>query len=200
MRRRSTRRRWRNWRSIGSGSRSGKLADPALMEIGRIWQDGLGDPPIRAIDTFELVLKSIRPRTIKPEAMYRLAKLYDSIKEYAQGVADLQRNCSRSFRRTSGRTRRRLRARRFSTNRCRSTMRRRRSIRGCRRIIRTVRSLGRPGAKRRRHGGEQAAQEGEKYGKSRYGSDSLRHDPRQAVASVGDVRAVRGRETRCEEL
>ena len=64
----------------------GKLADPALMEIGRIWQDGLGDPPIRAIETFEVFLKTYPTSDNKAEAMYRLAKLYDTIKEYARAL------------------------------------------------------------------------------------------------------------------
>ncbi len=55
--------------------------DAALMEIGRIWQDGLGDPPIHIIETFEKVLGDYPKSAFKPEAMYRLAKEYERVNE-----------------------------------------------------------------------------------------------------------------------
>ena len=54
----------------------GKEADAALMEIGRIWQDGLEEPPIHAIETFKQVLKDYPHSEYEPEAMYRLAQVY----------------------------------------------------------------------------------------------------------------------------
>ncbi|HUO07683.1 MAG TPA: M1 family aminopeptidase [Phycisphaerae bacterium] len=65
---------------------TGKRADDALMEIGRIWQDGIGDPPIAAIETFQQVLKDYPQSDYKPEAMYRLAKLFEKIHEYGQAL------------------------------------------------------------------------------------------------------------------
>jgi tetratricopeptide (TPR) repeat protein len=60
----------------------GKDAAKALMEIGRIWMDGIEEPPIHAIDTFKQVLKDYPHSEFEPEAIYRLAKMYEKIKEF----------------------------------------------------------------------------------------------------------------------
>jgi tetratricopeptide (TPR) repeat protein len=59
-----------------------KDGDAALMEIGRIWMDGLGDPLIRPIETFEKVLKDYPGTDYEDEALGRLGKLYEMAKEY----------------------------------------------------------------------------------------------------------------------
>ncbi len=54
-----------------------KDADSALMEIGRIWNDDIVDPRVRAIETFEQLIKDYPNSDHKPEAMYRLGQLYE---------------------------------------------------------------------------------------------------------------------------
>jgi len=66
---------------------AGKRADAALMEKGRIWQDGLGDPLINAIETFEKVRKDYPTSDFMDEALYRLGKLYQAAKEYERALA-----------------------------------------------------------------------------------------------------------------
>ena len=58
-----------------------KKSDGALMEIGRIWQEDLENPPIHAIQAFEQVLKDYPHSEYEPEAMYRLAKEYYKVNE-----------------------------------------------------------------------------------------------------------------------
>jgi TolA-binding protein len=65
---------------------SGPRAADALMEIGRIWQDGLEEPPIRTIETFEKVVKDYPKSDHMPEALYRLAKIYEKVKEFGRAV------------------------------------------------------------------------------------------------------------------
>jgi len=60
---------------------NGKLADAALMEIGRIWQDGIGDPLINAIQTFQKFLEDYKLSSYVPEAMFRLALLLEIARE-----------------------------------------------------------------------------------------------------------------------
>lgn len=62
-------------------------ADAALMEIGRIWQDGIEEPPIKTIETFETFLKDYPDSTYAPEAMYRLGKEYEKIGEKDKALA-----------------------------------------------------------------------------------------------------------------
>jgi len=64
-----------------------KNAVAALMEIGRIWQDGIEDPPIHSIQTFEQVLKDYPHSTFEPEALFRLAKEYEKISEFERALA-----------------------------------------------------------------------------------------------------------------
>src|SRR5262249_5109518 len=64
----------------------GKDGDAALMEIGRIWQDGLGDPPIRAIETYEEFLKEYSSSEYVPEALYRLGQMYELAKEFGKAM------------------------------------------------------------------------------------------------------------------
>lgn len=63
-----------------------KDADGALMEIGRIWMDGLGDPLIRPIETFEKVLKDYPGTDYEDEALGRLGKLYEMAKEFEMAL------------------------------------------------------------------------------------------------------------------
>jgi tetratricopeptide (TPR) repeat protein len=63
----------------------------ALMEIGRIWQDGIEEPPIHALETFEKVLKDYPHSTYEPEAIYRLAEQYEKIKEFTKAMDLYQR-------------------------------------------------------------------------------------------------------------
>jgi peroxiredoxin/tetratricopeptide (TPR) repeat protein len=63
----------------------------ALMEIGRIWQDGIEEPPIHALETFEKVLKDYPHSKYEPEAIFRLAAQYEKIKEYARALQLYQR-------------------------------------------------------------------------------------------------------------
>ena len=65
----------------------GKQAEFALMEIGRIWQDGLEEPLIHSIETFEKVLKDYPRSESEPEALFRLAKAYERAKEFARASA-----------------------------------------------------------------------------------------------------------------
>jgi tetratricopeptide (TPR) repeat protein len=65
----------------------GKLADAATMEKGRVWQDGLGDPLINAIDIFEKFRKDFASSDYMDEALYRLGKLYQYAKEYEKAMA-----------------------------------------------------------------------------------------------------------------
>lgn len=60
----------------------GKDAAKALMEVGRIWQDGIEEPPIHAMDAFKKVLKDFPHSEFEAEAMFRLAQLFEKIKEY----------------------------------------------------------------------------------------------------------------------
>jgi len=59
----------------------GKKVDYAILERGRIYQDGLGDPLIEAIRAFEQIIKDFSQSEHKPEAMYRLGQLYEHAKE-----------------------------------------------------------------------------------------------------------------------
>ncbi len=65
---------------------TGKSADAATIEKGRIWQDGLGDPLINAIETFEKFCKDFPTSDLMDEALYRLAKLYQLAKEYDRAL------------------------------------------------------------------------------------------------------------------
>jgi TolA-binding protein len=60
---------------------TGPKADAALMESGRIWQDGLGRPLIHAIDTFTQFIREYPASPDYPEAVFRLATLMEQIKE-----------------------------------------------------------------------------------------------------------------------
>jgi TolA-binding protein len=64
----------------------GKDAASALMEIGRIWQDGLEDPLIKTIETFEKVLRDYPGSEHEPEALFRLAKAYEKAKEFKRSL------------------------------------------------------------------------------------------------------------------
>ena len=64
----------------------GKRADDALMEIGRIWQDGLEEPPIHAIDAFEKELKDYPASDNEAEALFRLAREMEKIKNSEQAL------------------------------------------------------------------------------------------------------------------
>ncbi len=66
--------------------KSGRAAE-AWMEKGRIWMDGIEEPPIRAIDIFTQVLKDFPHSAFEPEAMLKLAQMYEKIKEYEKAVA-----------------------------------------------------------------------------------------------------------------
>ena len=65
----------------------GKLADLATMEKGRIWQDGLGDPLINAINIFEKFIKDYPASDFMPEALYRLGRLYQFAGQYDRAMA-----------------------------------------------------------------------------------------------------------------
>jgi TolA-binding protein len=65
----------------------GKDAAEALLEIGRIWQDGLEEPLIRQFETFEKVIKDYPRSEQEPEALLRLAKAYEKAKEYERALA-----------------------------------------------------------------------------------------------------------------
>lgn len=58
----------------------------ALLEIGRIWQDGIGTPPIRAIEAFEQVLKDYARTEYEPEALFRLGQIMELIKEDQRAI------------------------------------------------------------------------------------------------------------------
>ncbi len=60
---------------------AGPRAGGALMEIGRIWQDGIGQPPIESIKTFEQVLKDYPHSEHEAEALYRLGQVMEQVKE-----------------------------------------------------------------------------------------------------------------------
>ncbi len=64
----------------------GSQGDAALMEIGRIYQDGLGDPMIRAIESFEKLLKDYPASDYRAEAMYKLGQLYEYAKEFDRAM------------------------------------------------------------------------------------------------------------------
>ncbi|HEY4329008.1 MAG TPA: M1 family aminopeptidase [Phycisphaerae bacterium] len=63
-----------------------KNAGEALMEMGRIWQDGLEEPPIHPIEIFTQVLQDYPHAVFEPEAIYRLAKVYEKTKEYQKAL------------------------------------------------------------------------------------------------------------------
>ena len=67
---------------------TGAKADLALIEIGRIWQDGIGDPKIKAIETFQAFLKEfpLGKSDYRSEAMFRLAQLLEFAKEYDKAL------------------------------------------------------------------------------------------------------------------
>jgi TolA-binding protein len=65
----------------------GQQADAALMEIGRIFQDGLGDPLIRAIESFQKLIKDYPTSDHKAEALYRLAQLMEHAKDNEKALA-----------------------------------------------------------------------------------------------------------------
>ena len=71
------------FRKAFAGSKRG---DEALMEIGRIWQDGLENPPIHSIEAFEQVLKDYPHSIFEPEALYRLAKEYEKITQFDRAL------------------------------------------------------------------------------------------------------------------
>ncbi|MEI7765805.1 MAG: M1 family aminopeptidase [Phycisphaerae bacterium] len=60
---------------------AGPGAAMALMEMGRIWHEGLVEPPINALELFKKYLTDYPQGDDVPEAMYRLAKLYDFANE-----------------------------------------------------------------------------------------------------------------------
>jgi tetratricopeptide (TPR) repeat protein len=65
----------------------GKQAAGALMEIGRIWQDGLEDPLIHCIEAFEKFLKDYPHAEQEPEAMYRLARAMEKAHDFQRALA-----------------------------------------------------------------------------------------------------------------
>jgi TolA-binding protein len=54
---------------------TGPQGDKALIEQGRIWQDGIGDPLANAIAIYQNFLKTYDASEYVPEALYRLAQL-----------------------------------------------------------------------------------------------------------------------------
>ncbi|HVX85654.1 MAG TPA: M1 family aminopeptidase [Phycisphaerae bacterium] len=68
----------------------GKDGAEALMEIGRVWMDGLGEPLIKPIETFEKVLKDYPGYEHEDEALARLGKLYSEAHDYQTATAKYQ--------------------------------------------------------------------------------------------------------------
>lgn len=64
----------------------GKQADAALMEIGRIWHDGIGEPLANAMDAYEKLLKDYPTSEHRAEAMYRLAQILEYAREYQRAL------------------------------------------------------------------------------------------------------------------
>ncbi len=64
----------------------GKDAAKALMAMGCIWQDGIEEPPIHALEIFQQVLKDYPRSEFEAEALYRLAMQYERIKEYERAL------------------------------------------------------------------------------------------------------------------
>ncbi len=158
---------------------AGTQADPALMEIGRIWQDGLGDPPIRAIDTFETFLKSYPQSDNKPEAMYRLAKLYDSIKEYARAL-QLYSQLLEEFPKNKWADEATFARAKILDEQMKKHDEAAKEFERLQKDYPDSPLTGQAGGEAKRSHGEEASQEGETYGKSRYGSipyDTMRDKP-----------------------
>ena len=177
----------------------GKRADEALMEIGRIWQDGIGEPPITAIQTFEQVLKDYPQSEFKPEAMFRLAKLYEGIHEYGRAL-QYYTQVQEEFPR--------YRADEVTFARAKILDEQMKKHDEAAKEFERIQHdfpdsplSGQAGGEARKAKGEAAATEGEKYGKGRYGGQ-MPYDTkaRQAAAAGGDVSAVCGAEAGCAEV
>jgi tetratricopeptide (TPR) repeat protein len=158
---------------------AGKQADPALMEIGRIWQDGLGDPPIRAIETFETFLKTYPQSDNRPEAMYRLAKLYDGIKEYAHAL-QLYSQLLEEFPRNKWADEATFARAKILDQQMKKHDEAAKEFERLEKDYPDSPLTGQAGGEAKKAHGEEASQEGETYGKSRYGSlpyDTIRDKP-----------------------
>lgn len=66
---------------------SGKKIDASLMETGRIWMDGLGDPLINAMEPFEKVVSGFPVSEYRPEALYRLGQLMEKALSHDRALA-----------------------------------------------------------------------------------------------------------------
>ena len=149
------------------------------METGRIWQDGIGQPPITAIQTFEQVLKDYPQSEFKPEAMFRLAKLYEGIHEYARALqyyTQLQEEFPRYRADETAFARAKILDEQMKKHD--------EAAKEFERIQHDFPDSplnGQAGGEARKAKGEAAATEGEKYGKGRYGGqmpyDTVRDKP-----------------------
>ncbi len=149
------------------------------MEIGRIWQDGLGDPPIRAIDVFTQVLKDYPASDYRPEAMYRLAKLYDGIKEYAKALA-LYTELLEEFPKNKWADEATFARAKILDEQMKKHDEAAKEFDRLQKDYPDSPLSGQAGGQARQARGEQAGEEGEKYGKSRYGAipyDTIRDKP-----------------------
>ncbi|MGN6370790.1 MAG: M1 family aminopeptidase [Phycisphaerae bacterium] len=158
---------------------TGKQADEALMEIGRIWQDGIGQPPITAIQTFEQFLKDYPQSDLKPEAMFRLAKLYESIHEYGRAL-QYYTQLQEEFPKYRGDEVTFARAK-ILDEQMKKHDEAAKEFERIQREFPDSPLSGQAAGEARKAGGEAAATEGEKYGKGRYGGqmpyDTVRDKP-----------------------
>ena len=158
---------------------NGTQADPALMEIGRIWQDGIGDPPIRAIETFETFLKTYPQSDNRPEAMYRLAKLYDGIKEYARAL-QLYSQLLDEYPKNKWADEATFARAKILDEQMKKHDEAAKEFERLEKDYPESPLTGQAGGEAKKAHGEEASQEGETYGKSRYGSipyDTMRDKP-----------------------
>jgi tetratricopeptide (TPR) repeat protein len=158
---------------------TGTQADPALMEIGRIWQDGLGDPPIRAIETFETFLKTYPQSDNRAEAMYRLAKLYDGIKEYTRAL-QLYSQLLEEFPKNKWADDATFARAKILDQQMKKHDEAAKEFERLQKDYPDSPLTGQAGGEAKKAHGEEATQQGETYGKSRYGSipyDTIRDKP-----------------------
>ena len=79
--------RWKHGGELPAELEKAAKLDEVLMEQGRIWQDGMGEPLIHAIETFTRFLKEFPQSELRPEALYRLAEAYKAAREYERAIA-----------------------------------------------------------------------------------------------------------------